>query len=384
MSGEVDGSHIYAIENNHGGVDALGVDFGAGIQDALYKGSLVVGSSQATLNCDYGDYYPTMTFSPSGPPVLDSFTVTGAAGDYKYMVLNNAFDHSIIPGLDITNYAFGFWVPGSANQCPEYVIKEIVNIHNNTDDTIVVKVAKWKDFDISAGGTGDLADFNQPYQSIWMWDDAVPANVFGETEVPHVVGDIPMTGYAISQAARVYDGQYMDSLYEWMDTLGWGVDNPGTPEDKSIFIAEIIIIPPHSMVIKEFLEWGYLGPIAAGGDNAWKTNLYCILHFAGYYRGDVNVDGKYNTSDVIYMINYLFKGGPKPIEFVDQMDVNNDHNTNVADVIYSINYLFKGGPPAIDEDRPLWYWPGADALHKTQAKRVPGLFGDANWKNLGQ
>jgi hypothetical protein len=378
----VDGSHIYALENNHGGVEGLGALFGATWKSGLYYGTLVVGDNQADLNADYGDYYPTMTFTPLGPPVVDNFTVAGAAGNYDFMVLNNHFAQSFMPGIDITNYAFGFTVPATADQCPEYVIKEIINIHNNTATPITVRVAKLKDWDISASGASDLADTNQKYQSIWMYNANAPDTVFGETEVPHVVGDIPMTGYGLSQADRVYDGQYVDSLYDWMGTLGWGVDNPTTPQDKSIFIAEEITIPAHSMVIKEFLEWGYIGPIAAGGDNAWKTNLYCILHFAGYYRGDVNVDGKYNVADVIYMINYLFKSGPKPIEFVDQMDVDSNHLSNVADVIYSINYLFKGGPPAIDEDRPLWYWSGADSLHKAQAKRNPGLFGVTPWKAL--
>lgn len=136
------------------------------------------------------------------------------------------------------------------------------------------------------------------------------------------------------------------------------------------------------MAIKSYIEWAYSGAIGAGGDAAWKTKLYCMLHFLGYYRGDVNVDGKYNVADVIYMINYLFKSGPKPIEFTDQMDVDNNHSNNVADVIYTINYLFKGGPAAIDEDRPLQYWSNAGVQHKALAKRVPGLFGDANWKAL--
>ncbi len=61
--------------------------------------------------------------------------------------------------------------------------------------------------------------------------------------------------------------------------------------------------------------------------------------------GDVDDDGKVNVSDVIYLINYLFKGGPPPIPELLVGDVNGDGKVTVSDVVYLINYLFKGGPP---------------------------------------
>jgi len=61
-------------------------------------------------------------------------------------------------------------------------------------------------------------------------------------------------------------------------------------------------------------------------------------------RGDANGDGVINSADVVYLINYLFKGGPAP-EPLEAGDVNCDGIINSADVVYLINYLFKGGPP---------------------------------------
>ena len=62
-----------------------------------------------------------------------------------------------------------------------------------------------------------------------------------------------------------------------------------------------------------------------------------------YLRGDANMDKKTSVSDVIFLINYLFKGGPAPIpEYLG--DVNCDGKVTVSDVVYLINYLFKGGP----------------------------------------
>ena len=61
-------------------------------------------------------------------------------------------------------------------------------------------------------------------------------------------------------------------------------------------------------------------------------------------RGDANSDGKITVSDVVYLVNYLFKGGPPPAVFLAG-DANCDTKVTVSDVVYLVNYLFKGGPP---------------------------------------
>jgi C1A family cysteine protease len=63
--------------------------------------------------------------------------------------------------------------------------------------------------------------------------------------------------------------------------------------------------------------------------------------------GDVNRDGKINTVDVVYLINYLFINGPAPeCEPVSACgDLNRNGKIDVTDVVYLINYLFIDGPP---------------------------------------
>ncbi|HEX9912703.1 MAG TPA: rhodanese-like domain-containing protein [candidate division Zixibacteria bacterium] len=62
-----------------------------------------------------------------------------------------------------------------------------------------------------------------------------------------------------------------------------------------------------------------------------------------YVCGDANSDSSTTVSDVVYLINYLFKGGPAP-DPIQKVDVNSDGKVTVSDVVYLINYLFKGGP----------------------------------------
>lgn len=59
--------------------------------------------------------------------------------------------------------------------------------------------------------------------------------------------------------------------------------------------------------------------------------------------GDVNADGHVTSADLIYMVNYIFRGGAKPLPGRETGDVNCTETVNGVDIIYLVNYLFKGG-----------------------------------------
>jgi hypothetical protein len=65
--------------------------------------------------------------------------------------------------------------------------------------------------------------------------------------------------------------------------------------------------------------------------------------------GDANSDGNVSISDVVYMINYIFKSGPG-IEPFWKGDTNGDCKVSVSDIVYLINYLTKGGPDPTCDD----------------------------------
>jgi hypothetical protein len=82
--------------------------------------------------------------------------------------------------------------------------------------------------------------------------------------------------------------------------------------------------------------------------NNAKTVMRRIMDWFGirksFSRGDVNGDGSINSADAVYLVNYLFVGGPEPQPW-ESGDVNCDGIINSSDVVYLINYLFIGGPP---------------------------------------
>jgi hypothetical protein len=78
---------------------------------------------------------------------------------------------------------------------------------------------------------------------------------------------------------------------------------------------------------------------ATGSDFDYATVKYCQA-----LRGDVNGDSVIDVGDAVYILNYLFKGGPPPLP-VASGDTNCDGIVDIGDAVYLLNYLFKGGPP---------------------------------------
>jgi hypothetical protein len=79
---------------------------------------------------------------------------------------------------------------------------------------------------------------------------------------------------------------------------------------------------------------------AEDGD-PWDESDY---FFTIFLAGDCDANGTVNIGDVIYLLNYLFSGGPAPVPF-EAGDVNADGMINIVDPIYLLHYLFKNGPP---------------------------------------
>ncbi|MCK4857352.1 MAG: thrombospondin type 3 repeat-containing protein [candidate division Zixibacteria bacterium] len=61
--------------------------------------------------------------------------------------------------------------------------------------------------------------------------------------------------------------------------------------------------------------------------------------------GDTDGSGLVNIADVVYLINYIFGGGPPPVPHELSGDVDCNQMVNIADVVYLISYIFGGGPP---------------------------------------
>jgi hypothetical protein len=102
------------------------------------------------------------------------------------------------------------------------------------------------------------------------------------------------------------------------------------------------------MVTARKVENAYAPPYAPTLITAKYAFVPSDNGLAGLYKpmcGNANRDNVVSVSDVVYLVNYLFKGGPKP--FMYYANANGDNKISVTDVVYLINYLFKGGAKPI-------------------------------------
>ncbi len=73
------------------------------------------------------------------------------------------------------------------------------------------------------------------------------------------------------------------------------------------------------------------------GDDCDSSSCVCI-------PGDADGNGIITISDAVFVINYIFGGGPTPCNG----DANCDCIITISDAVYLINYIFGGGPAPCD------------------------------------
>jgi hypothetical protein len=64
--------------------------------------------------------------------------------------------------------------------------------------------------------------------------------------------------------------------------------------------------------------------------------------------GDVNNSGSITSADIIYLVGFVFKGGPAPLPCNENGDVQCSGSVTSADIIYLVGFVFKGGPAPCD------------------------------------
>ena len=68
------------------------------------------------------------------------------------------------------------------------------------------------------------------------------------------------------------------------------------------------------------------------------------LEVTGGVRGDVNGDLEIDIADLIYLIDYMFTGGPPPVSEMAG-DVDASGQIDISDLVYLVDYMFNEGPP---------------------------------------
>ena len=162
------------------------------------------------------------------------------------------------------------------------------------------------------------------------------------------------TGITEQKGSAVASDSSGNFVITWKDERNGNSDiyaqrynSDGSPEESNYLVPN-----------PQYSYFGQVGPAVDANDShiyfTWMDNrrgkgwdIYAKVIDWGWPRnvcGDVNKDDEIDIADVVYLINYLFIGGPAPNPLWVG-DVDGDGVLDVADVVYLINYLFIGGPP---------------------------------------
>lgn len=80
--------------------------------------------------------------------------------------------------------------------------------------------------------------------------------------------------------------------------------------------------------------WGELVPVFSAGS----------IEIQSCARGDVDCSGEINIADLVYLVDYMFNGGPAPDPY-DAGNINGIGLIDIADLVYFVDFMFNDGPP---------------------------------------
>ncbi len=204
-----------------------------------------------------------------------------------------------------------------------------------------LRVGIYSDWDFT--NLQDLGGFNTSNNIGYMWDGFNNNNYRGIA----ILDSLGMGSFkALANDPIVYDGVTDSEKYAWMSG---GIDAVLPPaQDGSMMVAtnSYSIAAGDSLISTvAFIGANNLSNLLTFAARAkTKANLFKVA--CTHITGDVTGDGKVLLSDIIVLINFLFKSGPTPNPFC-RGDVNFDNTILLSDVVYLVNFIFKAGPKPV-------------------------------------
>jgi hypothetical protein len=291
---------------------------------------------------DYGTHWPNIDIT--GARVTSEGTVLDPLG----LFIATTQDPEEIPSVsfDGTNYVV-VW-KGSRSQSTELLLSRVTPNGEvlDPDGIFISDISPYSSTSISFGPTGQSLMLYSKYQShpynsprvfgAFFWGEAEP------NQPPN-----PFSLLLPQDKDTVIRPVFLD----WEDasdpnpsdrvtyTLCVSSSNQFIPE-STLTIYNLTQSQSYVSLQKDSMAyWWKVRAQDRWGETRWSNEVWSF-DLEDY--GDANGDGQINVSDVVFLINYLFIGGPAP-KPLSAGDPNGDCKVNTGDVVYLINYLFAGG-----------------------------------------
>ncbi len=348
----------------------------------LYSASPVIGWISGVDTIMNWSAYNATAGTPIGFVPLTSGALNQTADYQTYSSLFTTYDTSI--ALRQTLYA-----PTSIDSC-SFIIKEL-EIYSNDDlphsGIVVGEVIDWDIPSDSSNRNGSGFDISRnliyQYGAEYHQDDTGVNPACQDNDIRYgglrflkmqkrssTVDDLgdPFKAYTENNGTYVYETNYgfrPSELYGNMTTsTGFSSWSTTYPDSSFIdlhtgmsFVTDYTVQPGETLVIYSAYMTtmnGGLVEIQTTADkaNTWFCDMFSLCNLSCCTnRGNVNdiigPGGSVDVSDLTYLVNFLFKGGPPPI-CEEEGNINNiigpGGPVDVSDLTYLVNFLFKGGP----------------------------------------
>jgi len=149
---------------------------------------------------------------------------------------------------------------------------------------------------------------------------------------------------ATDLAIDVYDNVYVTGFGSGGETWSDYATLKYDPDGNELWVTRYSNLP-NTDEFASAMDLDALGNVYVTGYGNSETSAdYVTIKYIQFLRGDANGDGVIDLGDVLYIISYLYKGGPEPLP-LEAGDCSCDGVVDLGDVLYLISYLYKGGPP---------------------------------------
>lgn len=305
-----DSTGFYQIDKLDPGFYRL-IAYAKDYSPAKYPDSVLVNPGEVTPDIDFH-----LKKFPSLPEGVISGKVTDDSSGLpipKALVLGIAFPDTNLPPFVRTTFSNEDGTYELAHlpkipfilfaHAPKYLGEFYDNVHSIKDATPVTPDASNIDFDLKAR----------------------EVNVLSSTGGRVTLNQMPAEGAFIF----AYSGNQLQGIFPTL------FDGSYSIEDLSPDLYSLNVTYPGTNAS----EWTNLdlNQVESPGLN------FSLSSSSIYPYGDANRDRAVSISDVVFIINHLFKGGQAP-QIPNLADANGDCSINISDVVYLVSYLFKGGP----------------------------------------
>lgn len=237
---------------------------------------------------------------------------------------NSNIDSEYFSRCSTGAYSNPDWLAGCINDNPAYAVANL-DIYGTI----------WCSFDPS-----------QPTSPAVIGDEPGP----NDWEAQRVFEDYPLLGGAAAGIGS-WDNIVANPLFTNNDpansrVLGANALDPRPSASSPAFSISLSDAPNED-------PWFMSAPFAGAFDNTnnWLNNwtaLFCEDFLAtgsvpDLVCGDSDCNGQISITDAVYVINYIFGGGPAPCTMLNG-DADGNGQISITDAVYNINYIFGGGP----------------------------------------